>query len=71
MMFKLTPIQQIKLNGWMQHLNHKIKSGNFGAIAGIFTYEFTPTGIGDVVKVYFLKGTAQEQYIDLTEYELW
>jgi hypothetical protein len=43
-----------------------------GAIGGCFTYEFTPTSIGTVVKVTFCKGHPDyEATIDLTDYASW
>jgi hypothetical protein len=43
-----------------------------GAIGGGFTYEFTPTGLGEVCKVYFCKDMPKyEAVIDLTDYESW
>lgn len=42
-----------------------------GAIGGGLTYEFTPTGLGTVVVVYFRKGSGSEAHIDLTDYDMW
>jgi len=43
-----------------------------GSIGGGFTYEFTPTSIGTVVKATFCKGHPEyESTIDLTDYKSW
>lgn len=41
------------------------------AIGGAFTFTFTPTSLGYVVKAYFLMGSPAEQSIDLTNYDNW
>lgn len=42
-----------------------------GAIGGGCTYQFTPTHLGTVVKVYYCKGTDMEAMVDLTDYDNW
>jgi hypothetical protein len=43
----------------------------FGAIGGELTYEFSPTGLGDVVIVTMCKGSKWERQINLTDYDSW
>lgn len=40
----------------------------YGAIGGGLTYEFTPTGVGTIVKV---KESSTGLELDLTDYESW
>lgn len=51
-----------KLIEWMS----KFKSST-AAIGGEFTYCFTPTGLGTIVKVKHYQG----EELDLTDYESW
>ncbi len=39
-----------------------------GAIGGRYTYSFTPTGIGTIVKVH---DAISKETLDLTDYENW
>jgi len=39
-----------------------------GAIGGRFTYEFTPTSLGLVIKI---RDNALKRILDITEYEDW
>lgn len=43
----------------------------FGAIGGELTYEFSPTGLGDILVVRFCKGSKWEAEINLTDYDSW
>ena len=42
-----------------------------GAAGGSLTYEFTPTSLGTVTRVYFCRSTVWETNIDLTDYNEW
>ena len=53
-----------KLAKWIK----KKKKKNDGAIGGRYTYEFTPTGLGNIIKV---KDNNTEDEIDLTNTEDW
>lgn len=66
----LCATDQEKLNKWF--CDHKCvyygrPDSYAGAIGGNFTYEVTPTSLGDIFKVSC--GCGQE--IDLTDYESW
>lgn len=61
--FTLTEEQYNKYYEWAQ----QFKDGNFGAIGGIFTFSFTPTTLGTILKVEHAEG----KEIDLTEYDNW
>ncbi len=66
-MFELTAEQYKKLTEWELNLPELEQ----GSIGGGLTYEFTPTSIGVVLKVYFFKDTSKQQSIDLSDYENW
>lgn len=68
-MFTLTHDQAVQVNGWLEEC-HK-KSPNLGATGGAVTYEFTPTGLGTVVRVIFCHGTPMQEVLDLTDYDSW
>jgi len=63
-MFALTKEQSEKLNEWAKAL----KNGPTGAIGGRFTYSFTPTSLGTIVKV---KCGLTNEEVDLTDYQDW
>lgn len=65
-MFSLDKDQLDKLNEWQKTVIEKAK--DITAIGGRFTYSFTPTGIGEVVKV---KDWITNEEIDLTDYDSW
>lgn len=65
-MFQLTEEQRKKLNEWLA--NRPQKKAYTGAIGGRYTYTFTPTGLGTVVKV---KDAIVGDEIDLSDYEHW
>lgn len=65
--FKLTHEEEEKLNKWNDIHKEVCTITDEGAIGGRITFEFTPTGLGDVVKVRCACGAK----IDLTEYEKW
>jgi len=60
-MFILSQKQLDKVEEWKKTLSKEPDT----AIGGAFTYEFTPTSIGTIIKVKYHNGTS----IDLTEYE--
>lgn len=47
--------------------NGKFKYPYTGAIGGGLTYEFSPTGLGMVIKVKYFNGAE----LDLTDYDAW
>ena len=66
-MFSLTAEQLTKLTKWEEGLVRDYE----GAIGGALTYTFTPTSLGVITKVYYLRGTDEECHIDLSDYEEW
>ena len=68
MEFGITGSELVKLNKWMkEHDKTCVLKYNQGAIGGRLTYEFTPTGLGVIIKVKCGCG----EFVDLTEYEHW
>ena len=63
--FYLTNEQNDKLKEWMKSLPKPDKP--FGTIDFGYTYSFTPTGLGEIIKVK--RGDGFE--IDLTDYDNW
>jgi len=66
-MFELTEEQRNRLTEWQNTLEKQYT----GAIGGAYTYLFTPTALGLIIQVYYLKATKKEQRIDLTDYSSW
>jgi hypothetical protein len=62
MKFELDEAQMVKLKEWQE----KIKD-LFGEY-GLYTYSFTPTGIGDGVEVY---SHLTKTKLDLTDIDTW
>lgn len=62
MKFELTDAQMVKLKEWQE----KIKD-LFGEY-GLYTYSFTPTGIGDGVEVF---SSLTKTKLDLTDVDTW
>lgn len=62
--FQLTESEQKKLDDWLATKNLD-KYG--GAIGGRFTYSFTPTSLGVIIKVS--DSLEQKDTIDLTDYD--
>jgi hypothetical protein len=60
--FELTPEQIKKYEEWRKTLPKRYE----GAIGGATQFIFTPTGVGDGVKVKYF-----EYELDLTEYDNW
>ncbi len=63
-MFDLTKEQIEEINKWMD----KCGSGATGAIGGRYTYSFTPTSLGLVVKV---EDALTGKKLDVTYYNEW
>lgn len=64
-MFSLDKYEQEKLREWQAGHNKNVYTG---AIGGRYTYSFTPTSLGTIVKVH---DAVTKTEIDLTEYESW
>jgi hypothetical protein len=64
MRFELTPKQIVALEEWRATKNLNKYSG---AIGGRFTFSFTPTSLGTVVKVS--DAMEQKDTIDLSDYD--
>lgn len=73
-MFKLSEEQGKKLDDWVAEQDAKVAAiqkrerAYYGCSGGAYTYSFTPTSLGTVVKV--VNGVTKEE-IDLTDYEDW
>lgn len=63
MKFSLDNVEMDNLNSW---LKSKDLSTYTGAIGGRFTYSFTPTNIGLIIKV---KDNVDNTEIDVTDYD--
>jgi len=63
--FVLSAEQHKKYDEWRKEKNKKNGEVYVGAIGGAYSFCFTPTGIGTMVKVTCADGTE----LDLTEYE--
>lgn len=62
--FNLSEKQKQKWEDWKKSLP-KLEEGHFGAVGGGYSFHFTPTGIGTIIKA-----TREDGYeIDLTEWE--
>lgn len=64
--FDFTAEQQRKIVDFMS-----LKSSDNayeGAIGGRFTYSFTPTGLGCVIKI---RDNITEEELDVSDYEMW
>jgi len=58
-----------KLNTWQDEQKRKMpENPNIGAIGGLYTYSFTPTSIGTVIKI---KNNLTQDILDLSDYEDW
>jgi hypothetical protein len=65
-MFDLDSEQKRIFTEWDDHHNCSLKKDS-GAIGGRLSYQFTPTGLGQVVKVVCGCGA----WVDLTDYADW
>lgn len=66
-MFTLNEEQITKIDDWTKTLNPPI-GAYCGAIGGRFTYQFTPTSLGTVVKVI---DNLSKEFLDLSDYDQW
>lgn len=62
-----------KINEWDDIQREKMPKDEFGnlvigAIGGYLTYEFTPTSLGHIVKIY---NSVTKERLDLTDYSSW
>ncbi len=64
--FELTDEQEKKYEEWRESLPY-LDEGHFGAAGGGYSFVFTPTGLGMLVKATRADNDAHE--IDLTEWE--
>jgi len=79
-MFQLDKDQYEKLKAWREEQDLKVMEAQkgtdlehsgeayYGASGGAYTYSFTPTSLGCVVKV---TNGATNDTIDLTDYDMW
>ena len=71
-MFQLTDEQNKKLSDWIQGQNNKVVEKEMGAYygcsGGAYTYSFTPTTLGMIVKV---RNNFTKEEVDLTDYKEW
>ena len=65
MNFCLTTEEYKKFQEWKSQKDPKVYTG---AIGGRFTFHFTPTSLGCIVKV---SDSVDKDEIDLTDYESW
>jgi hypothetical protein len=65
MTFEISDEQESKFKAWYAKIPRKKKY--VGAIGGDYSFEFAPTGLGDIVKVKHVTG----KELDLTEYDKW
>lgn len=65
--FTLTDDHLKKINAFITQEDAKT-GGHYGAIGGAYTYHFTPTSLGVVMKV---ENTVTHTILDITEYEHW
>ncbi len=63
-MFNLSPKEWQKIHDWQA--GHEVVY--CGAIGGRYTYTFTPTSLGIIIKV---KDAITKTELDLSEYEHW
>ena len=69
--FDLDDEQAAKVFKWnRKHLDHCPLYGKDGAIGGRVSYTFTPTSLGQIVKVKCACGS-EDSEVDLTDYENW
>lgn len=76
MKFELSKEQMHRVREWMDDVDPQDPSNpddwlKHGTIGGAFTYTFTPTSVGIVTKIFYLKDTPKEKMLDLSDYESW
>jgi hypothetical protein len=69
--FELDDGQMKKANDFIVQCHTDDPDRNYGAIGGAFTYTFTPTSVGVVCKLFYLKDTEHEKVVDLSDYGSW
>jgi hypothetical protein len=70
------PTDVEKIKAWCDEQDKKVAQKQnrpdgqayYGAIGGAYTYMYTPTGLGLIVKI---KNNLTEEILDLTDYENW
>lgn len=67
-MFSLNEKQQKELVEWLNAQKEKEKDTYIGAIGGMFTYSFTPTTLGTIIKV---TNNVSGSMVDLSDYDSW
>ena len=65
MTFDLTPEQLARYVKWREDLAARGPAPYVGAVGGAYTFKFTPTGIGVLLRVVRVDG----EEIDLTDYD--
>ena len=72
MNFSLSDEEQNRINAWIKEVNEKCLTLCIpiytGAAGGRFTYSFTPTNIGTVIKVH---DSVSGWSADFTDYDSW
>jgi hypothetical protein len=68
MKFELTEEQMQKGDEFRKAQNEVTGTNYYGAIGGVLTYLFTPTGIGCAVTV---RHEVTKKELDLTDYDSW
>jgi hypothetical protein len=78
--FQISEKDWERIRAWQQEIDAKVKEQQkgtsdehrdmayYGAIGGAYTYSFTPTGMGTVVKV---TNVLTGDVLDITDYEDW
>jgi len=66
MKFEISEVEMKTIRRWRENLPWTDWKSD--QVVGRITYSFTPTGIGDVLKV---KDTASEEEVDVTDYSMW
>lgn len=65
--FEIGPEQERKASAWLDEHREVHAGEDGGAIGGRYTWEFTPTSLGEVVRLRCCCGAE----VDLSEYENW
>jgi hypothetical protein len=68
MNFEITEEQLEKLRPWLEEQDELCKHQTHGAVGGGTTFEFTPTSLGVIVKVF---SGCSGNVLDITDYENW
>lgn len=65
-MFRIPNDKLEQVEKWMKEISSKYE--NIGSNGGLFTYSFTPTNLGIVIKI---QENVNNQFLDITDYESW